>query len=288
MGITDNGYKIKRQITNLMELEILERFQALRASLKPLANQWSSLMDDLISLMKQEEYKDHPNRHAINCEMHAFNTLYRQIQLVADYDSQESVRHIQKKLDDVRYVMQRIKYDSIGDEILVSANDLIVQLKILENAPFLMYRKRIAERERIHKHINALIKATKIAIPYIPLPTKQAIINAINSAITKCVQLGIPITHGIILQLAQETPSTIMHVEVIYATECLTCQYKSNVYGGSDEDVFAPLKCSKCNGEFFYPCKPVLFHHEHTHRQLIIEPKDKYTTKSGFLERIKT
>lgn len=230
----------------------LEHLQHLRLSLVPVAAEWQSILEEMKTdvFMKKEWKVNHTLRKQLLVQYRVFERFNRELSKLAKTDPYEMMQQQGEMFEHVKEALQRQSfYESIGDDLMILAQYIERSFIELGNRK---YRNCLAIM-RTSSLIKKTIRLIKVVYDLIPLEMRNSIIASLNRSIVKRNKMAWWYfdPHGIILQLAKEKDPELgcyytNDIAVLYTVVCEKCNQKTEVPGGLDDDVFAPLKCSKC------------------------------------------
>jgi len=214
-------------------MHITEEFESLRADLYPLIKSWQLKLDGLWESIREEQDKN--KRYSYIVEYNRFKDLLNTMTFLREDDI--AVYTKEKKIKSIRHQLHPAEeYENIGTEIGNFLSKIEASLKAQDPKPNI--QKLVSD---IKKTIN-LIKTGEDVIPY---ATKQQLIDRLNQCIIARNKLVFHPTHGIAIQL-REFKDFITSCAAICHVQCQECNHIMTFSGNSDTDIYAPIKCTKC------------------------------------------
>jgi hypothetical protein len=208
-------------------MEICKEFENLRCQLSPIVYSWPKILEELRVKIGEEPDKD--KRLSYIVEYNRFKDLLYIVNFIKNDDI--AIYKKTKVISSIRCeIYKNSEYENIGTNILEMVNTILDETNI----------------KIIVSKINHAIKLIKIGKEVIAAKTLELVIERLNMCIIKRNKLVKNPMHGIIIQLEEDNDFSHCMARIC-SVRCAECNNIMQFSGHSDRDIYAPIKCSKCN-----------------------------------------
>lgn len=218
-----------------------DKFRLLRKQLSPILKAWKPLMEEIRIQIRDVE--DSNLRMSYLIEYNRFRELFKEIEFLKN-DEIAIDKNI-KRISSIKFQLQKnAEFENIGNDIMKLVK--CVECELNTDTPKMHY---------VVSTIKRCINLIKQGQDVIPIKVRDDLIKHLNDCIIKRNKKVEHPMHGIIIQLREAT-DFVTCVAAICNVKCLSCNHVIQFSGNTALDIYAPIKCSRCNGydlERYFP-----------------------------------